>query len=228
MRPFRFALCIAAMLSACGLTVGPALASCVFLIEWNGVLYDPWSNEPPVSLGKSVGQARVPSCNDTGQAGCEREQDGSIEVFRVAGVDPHVALAAHGSAGQDLFLADGFFPQLPDHPLHTLIYGSSQRPNERARAWQCGEKIRQLTGEVVGSGTRPRVRFEGDFVRRDAGSTPLFVDVQTTIEGFDEFGLPRLLEGDMIQATVRECTASGGRYKVVPDSISPAPDALMD
>jgi hypothetical protein len=38
-------------------------------------------------------------------------------------------------------------------------------------------------------------------------------------------GLPRLLEGDRIQATVPECSASGGRYKVVPDSISQAPIA---
>jgi hypothetical protein len=226
MRPFRFALCIAAILSACGLTVGPALASCVFLIEWNGVLYEPWANETPISFGKSVGQARVPSCNDTGETGCEREHDGSIEVFRVAGVDPHVALAAHAEAGQNLFLADGFFPQLPDHPLHAHIYGSVKQPNERGGPWRCGEPIRQLTGEVVG--TWPRVRFEGEVVRRDAGSTPLFVDAQTVIEGFDQYGLPRLLEGDTIQATVRECSASGGRYKVVPDLISPAPDALMD
>jgi hypothetical protein len=224
MRPFRFALCIAAMLSACGLTVGPALASCVFLIEWNGVLYEPWANEAPVSFGKSVGQARVPSCNDTGEAGCEREHDGSIEVFRVAGVDPHVALAAHAGAGQNLFLADGFFPQLPDHPLHARIYGSAEQPNER-RGWRCGEQIPDLTGQIVGSGTRPRARFERDVVRRDAGSTPLFFDAQTVIEGFDQFGIPRLLEGDRIQATVRECSASGSRYKVVPDLISPAPNA---
>lgn len=45
---------------------------------------------------------------------------------------------------------------------------------------------------------------------------------RTAIEGFDQFGLPRLLEGDRIQATVRECSASGGRYKVVPDLISQA------
>ena len=115
--------------------------------------------------------------------------------------------------------ADGFFPQLPDHPLHADIYGSLKRPNERGGAWRCGGPIDDLTGQIVGSGTRPRARFEGDVVRRDAGATPLFVNAQTVIEGFDQFGLPRLLEGDRIQATVRECSASGGRLKVVPDDL---------
>jgi len=100
-----------------------------------------------------------------------------------------------------------------------------KRPNERGGAWRCGEPIPDLTGQIVGSGTRPRARFEGEVVRRDAGSTPLFVDARTVIKGFDQFGLPRLVEGDRIQATVRECSASGGRYKVVPDLISPAPIA---
>ena len=226
MKPFRFTLWIAVMLSACGLIVAPAFASCAFVIEWNGVRYDPWSNEGPVAFGNSVGQATLPFCDDT-PGGCEHGHDESIEVFRVAGVDPHVALAAHAGAGQNLFLADGFFPQLPDHPLHAFIYESSQRPKERARAWQC-EEIRGLTGEVVGSGPWPRVRFEGDLVERDIGSTPLSVDSQTKIEGFDEFGLPRLLKGDKIQATVLECRTAGGRYTVVPDSISPAPIALSD
>lgn len=40
--------------------------------------------------------------------------------------------------------------------------------------------------------------------------------------GFDAFGLPRIVEGDRIQATVRECSASGGRYKVVAEAISNA------
>lgn len=222
MKPLLFTFWIAVMLSACGLLVAPAFASCAFVIEWNGVRYDPWGNEGPVAFGTSVGQATVPFCDDT-QGGCEHGHDETIEVFRVAGVDLHVALAAHAGAGQNLFLADGFFPQLPDHPLHAHIYGSVKRPNERGGAWRCEEPIPDLTGQIVGSGTYPRVRFESDVVRRDAGSTPLFVDAQTVIEGFDQFGLPRLLQGDKIQATVRECSASGGRYKVVPDSISPAP-----
>ena len=45
----------------------------------------------------------------------------------------------------------------------------------------------------------------------------------TTITGFDEHGLPRIKEGDDLVATIRERTASGGRYKVVADSISRAP-----
>lgn len=83
------------MLSACGLLVAPAFASCAFVIEWNGVRYDPWSNERPVSFGRSLGDGTVPFCDDTEEGGCERGHDESIEVFRIVGVDPHVAVAAH-------------------------------------------------------------------------------------------------------------------------------------
>ena len=104
--PFRFIVSIAAILSACGLLVAPAFASCAFVIEWNGVRYDPWSNERPVSFGRSLGDGTVPFCDDTEEGGCERGHDESIEVFRIVGVDPHVAVAAHDPAGQDIFLVD--------------------------------------------------------------------------------------------------------------------------
>ena len=45
MKPLLFTFWIAVMLSACGLLVAPAFASCAFVIEWNGVRYDPWGNE---------------------------------------------------------------------------------------------------------------------------------------------------------------------------------------
>jgi hypothetical protein len=102
------------------------------------------------------------------------------------------------------------------------IYRSPRLPNERA-GWRCGPPIRDLPGAVVnetpGAGWVFQVRFEGDQVRRDLGRTPLFVDARTRITGFDRNGLPHIVEGDRLRATVLECTASGGRYKVVADSI---------
>jgi hypothetical protein len=105
--------------------------------------------------------------------------------------------------------------------LHEAAFGSPRRPNERA-GWRCGALLPGLVGVVTttpGWGSIFRVRFEDERVRRDEGETSVFVDARTEITGFDEDGLPRIVAGDRIRATVRECTASGGRYKVVADSI---------
>jgi hypothetical protein len=56
-------------------------------------------------------------------------------------------------------------------------------------------------------------------VRRDLGFTDVQIVAQTKVTGFDEYGLPHIVEGDALHATVHECTASGRRYKVVADSI---------
>jgi hypothetical protein len=219
----RFAAYLVTLLASFGLLVGAAGAtSCPYLIEWNGVRYDAGSLNRQVGFGDRIGEASEIACGDEA-AGCSSDDVGPVPVFRLAGVDPHVAVGARAPWGPEVFLAAGYFPQLPDHPLHAAAYGSSRHPNERA-GWQCGAAIPDLAGTVVnetpGSGWIFQVRFEGDRVQRDNGRTALFVDAQTTITGFDEFGLPRIIEGDHLRATVRECTASGDRYKVVADAIS--------
>jgi len=218
----RFVISLTGFLSACGLIVGGASASCVLSIKWNGVSYISGNFEQPIALGPPLGKAVVPPCDDTGDPGCQREKAGEIAISRVPGVDPRVAVG--GPSGRDVFLAAGFFPQLPDHPLHEAAYGSPRRPNERA-GWHCDDAIPGLVGTVTqtpGWGFIFGVRFDGDRVRRQYGRTAVFVDARTRIAGFDEFDLPRITEGDRIRATVRECTASGRRYKVVADSISNA------
>lgn len=169
----------------------------------------------------------MPACSDEG-AGCASDEGnrvsvGRVSLFRLPGVDPHVAVGARGPLGREVYLAAGYFPQLPDHPFHKAAYGSARRPNEQT-GWRCGTSIRDLVGTVVnetpGWGWVFQVRFESNRVRRQYGRTALSVDAHTTITGFDEFGLPRIEEEDHLRATVRECTASGDRYKVVADSIS--------
>jgi hypothetical protein len=223
MGPPRFVLCVTALLAGCGLIIGPATASCAYGIVWNGVPYDAGDFERPVAFGPSLGEATVPPCEDQGSAGCRHGKDEAVTtVYRLRGIDPHVAVGGPSSQGREVFLAAGFFPQLPDHPLHELAYGSTRRPNERA-GWRCGPAILDLVGTVTqtpGWGRVFGVRFEGGHVRRQFGRTAVFVDARTSVTGFDAFGLPHVTEDDRLRATVRECSASGQRYKVVADSIS--------
>ena len=227
MGPLRFVIVLAGLLTACGLVVGPASGSCAFLIEWNGVSYSEADLKRAPTFGPSLGNGTAPACNDTGSSGCSglHGEDGeSIAIYRLPGIDPHVAFGAVTPWGdRQPFLSPGFFPELPSHPLHDVFYGSPKRPSERAGGWRCGNPISDLPGEVVyapGFGSVFAVRFQGDRVRRQYDSTAVAVDAKTTVSGFDEYGLPHIEEGDTLHATVRECTASGERYKVVADSIA--------
>ena len=76
--------------------------------------------------------------------------------------------------------------------------------------------------ETPGWGWVFQVRFEDERIQRQDGRTALVVDAQTRITGFDQNGLPHIEEEDRLRATVRECTASGDRYQVVADSITPS------
>jgi hypothetical protein len=229
MRFLRFAVGITSLLVVSGLLVSVASAtSCARLLFWDGVRYDGTGRSYPqhVRFGGQVGEALNPPCNDDGSSepGCGGEEGEAVPVFRLAGIDPEVAVGAR-HYGREVYLAAGYFTELPDHPLHMAIFKSPRLPNERA-GWRCGPPIPDLPGAVVnetpGAGWVFQVRFEGDRVRRDVGRTALFVDARTRITGFDRNGLPHIVEGDRLRATVLECTASGGRYKVVADSISPA------
>lgn len=221
MGPHRFVIVLAGLLSACGLIVGPASGSCAFVVQWNDVVYVPADTDQTPRFGPSLGQAIVPPCYDQGESGCSRREKGEgIAIFRLPGIDPHIAIGATRQA----FLAPGFFASLPSHPLHETIYRSPTQPNGRS-GWHCADDpIAGLIGTVTqaGGGGGLGVRFEGDRVQRQYGYTNVEVDARTSVSGFDEYGTPHIVEGDHLRADVREC-GSGRRYKVVAVSIAALP-----
>ena len=84
-----------------------------------------------VRLGDPVGEALIPACDDEGSGpGCGGDEGTLVPVFRLSGIDPQVAVGARAD-GREVYLAAGYFPDLPDHPFHMAIYKSPQRPNER-------------------------------------------------------------------------------------------------
>ena len=89
MGPRRFVIGLAGLLSACGLIVGPASASCAFFIEWNGVGYSASSIRQAPRFGPSLGEGTVPACDDTGSSGCSRlhgADEESIALYRLPGI----------------------------------------------------------------------------------------------------------------------------------------------
>jgi len=220
MGPGRFAIALAALLSAAGLVVGPASGSCAFVVQWNDAVYVQADTDQAPRFGPPLGQAIVPPCYDQGQSGCSRRDEGyKIAIFRLPGIDPHIAFGAERQA----FVAPGFLTSLPSHPLHEAIYGSPKQPNARS-GWHCAQDpIAGLVGTVTqAGGSEVGIRFEGDRVQRQYGYTEVEIDAQTSVKGFDEYGLPHIVEGDHLRATVREC-GSGRRYKVVAVSIAAMP-----
>ena len=178
MGPRRFVIVLAVLLSACGLIVGPASGACAPVVQWNDVVYFAADTDETPRFGPSLGQAIVPPCYDQGESGCSRGEKGEgIEIFRLPGIDPHIAIGAD----QQAFLAPGFIPAQPSHPLHEAIYGSKTQPNGRS-GWHCDdEPIRGLVGTVTqgGGGSDVGVRLEGDRVQREYGYTEVEVDART-------------------------------------------------
>jgi hypothetical protein len=200
-----------------------ATESCADVIEWKGRVYSgARTTELRVSFGEELGKGVNP-CSDEGGAGCSRHKGPQVQVFRLRGVDTSVAVGVLEGETPVYYLGPGYFPELSDHPLHNAIFeGRSDRPDERG-GWDCRSPI-DLVGTVdrtPGWGTVFADRFVGDRVRRQYGYTAVFVDARTEIEGFRRNGLPYIEAGDKLRASVRECTASGQRYKIVADRIVP-------
>jgi hypothetical protein len=91
--------------------------------------------------------------------------------------------------------------------------------------WHCAhDPIAGLVGTVTqaSSYNEVGVRFQGDRVQRQYGYTEVEVDAQTSVTGFDDYGIPHIVEGDHLRADLRVC-GSGRRYKVIAVSIAALP-----
>jgi Family of unknown function (DUF6281) len=218
--PVRFLLSLVALVAATGLLVAPAGAtSCAFVVVWNDIAYDPWDTQQEIEQGAALGEGTLPSCDGEG---CRGEDKGALPVYRLVGVDQHVAIGGVPTTYGDVLLAGGFFPQLPSHPVHEAIYGSPRKPSER-RGWHCEVPI-VARGEVADVGYGLGVHFERPgLVPREGKRAAIYIDAHTRVTGFDEqYGTPYVQAGNRIEARVRTCRRPGGRFKVVADRVANA------
>ena len=188
--------------------------SCAVTIRLNDVVYA--SEEFGVALepGDALGEAEIPHCGTGGR--CAPPED-TVSAFEIAEVPPEAAVLAPDYYG--LFLANGTFPQLRDHPLHDALYGSPDRPSYRTG---CGTVFRlEATVDQV---SPLRVDVESSEVAMDKSDEGawLEVDAGTRIEGFDRDGIATLEAGDEIVVRAQDCVGHGELAGPLAVSIEPA------
>ena len=189
-------------LAATGILATAALGtSCEDAVEWDGVLYvAPGPEQGAPERGASLGSGEIPDCEAGGRCSPPGE---AVEVFRLEGVDPTVAVATNTG----VYLAPGTFPALPDHPLHEAVFGSASNPNYRKR---CGQPF-SFVGEVTQAGLSLRVDPTDpppDQLAQlvdDDGNIWVEVDADTVVEGFDRNGVATIDDGTPVEVTARMC-----------------------
>jgi len=209
-----FGVIVAALVASGILATVARSESCAVTIRLNDVVYA--SEEFGVALepGDALGEAEIPHCGTGGR--CAPPED-TVSAFEIAEVPPEAAVLAPDYYG--LFLANGTFPQLRDHPLHDALYGSPDRPSYRTG---CGTVFRlEATVDQV---SPLRVDVESSEVAMDKSDEGawLEVDAGTRIEGFDQDGIATLEAGDEIVVRAQDCVGHGELTGPLAVSIEPA------
>ncbi|MFL5920979.1 MAG: hypothetical protein ACJ75Q_11610 [Gaiellaceae bacterium] len=189
---------------------GPPL--CVSRVIWQGTVY--YGNKFPSRLPATLilGTGGLPTCGDVN--GGEAGASSIVEVRRLAGVDPRVAVAIRGEPDV-AYLARGYFVQLPSHPLHQAL---SRSERSRSELKGCAETrpltfkgtVRSSNGATIGVSRGRREAF-------------LFVDAYTRVRGLERNGLPYVPLGPRISVRATACLWPDGRLrKLVPRLIAGA------
>jgi Family of unknown function (DUF6281) len=207
----------------CSSGASPDLVSggvCAARITWDGTVYYGQTFPSRLHATLTLGTGGRPTCRDShgGEAGASS----TVEVRRLSGVDPRVAVAVRGEPDA-AYLAAGYFIELPGHPLHAALEWTPRSLNE-----------------LIGCAKSPPMRVEGtirygpapglDVSERDdvasryvASEALLFVDAHTRVEGLSRNGLPYVAPGADVTIDAIGClTREGKLAKLVPRRISPA------
>ena len=179
--------------------VASSSGSCAVTVEWRGTTYQGTSVQQPMKLGAPLGHGSVPACNDT-----PGNSDGTgpqpLALAEIAGIPPAQAVAS--ADWQTLYLAPGYFPQVPGTLLHDLIYGTrSGVPNERGN--KCRDaKTANMRAKVLAANF--------GFLRVDLEDAPglprrtwIFPDARTLLSGGGS--PPHVDPGDTVRARVLVC-----------------------
>jgi hypothetical protein len=214
MRWILTAVCLAAICSGCrsGEREAARPPTCAARVTWNGAVYygETFRSLPPATL--ILGTGGRPTCG--GINGGEAGASSTVQVRRLIGVDPRVAVAVNGEP-EHAYLLRGYFVQLPSHPLHRSLRPWQQSRSElegcaAKRPIELAGTVRSSTGAGIG-------------ITRGRGEAFLFVDPFTRVREMERNGLPYVAPGRRVAVDATACLWPGGRLrKFVPRLIRPA------
>ena len=177
--------------------------TCSAVVVWNRTQYF-GSAAVWRPLTRRLGTGTIPACGDSPGTPATR-----VDVYAFRNVPSGVAIGVRDS-DRDAFLAPGYFPQLPSHPLHV---GGRDEPNEMRGC--VPTPLMRLRGRVVWNvfHLRLRVTSRAGSVRRRyvASRTPIFIDARTRILGSRRNGLPYIGIGATVAVEARGCREAGAR-----------------
>lgn len=105
-----------------GSSSGDAAESCVYQVRYQDRTYRDVANVE-FTVGKKLGKATMPPCNDTGEK-TEAEEPGTTETaYAVDGISPEVAIAVGDTPDEVTFVAAYSGTELPPE-VEKLIDGS--------------------------------------------------------------------------------------------------------
>jgi Family of unknown function (DUF6281) len=193
---------------------GTASAACPAVLQWQGALYDGTGTKGALSPGPPLPTAVRPVCADTGVSPA-RAGKARVAVARVRGVSPEIALVERGNPIA-LYLARGYLPQLPSHPLHARLYGRG-KPSLPAPG-RCAPQRRAVTGTLQVTGV------PGLFAIPSRGADVEVVVVETTrVDGTRKNGLPYLESGNRVTIAGVDCQPTGERERLYAHRIDVLP-----
>jgi hypothetical protein len=177
---------------------------CVAPLMWNDVTY--WSAgelEEALAVGKRLGRGVVRCRGEGAPPGRD------VNVLRIDGVSPSVAVAIEGEPYA--WLAPGYLPESPGHPLHGAIYGSPETPNAEA-GFRCQSsttiKARALTTpafDVIPLEVEAEDEQMQAFLLREDVDGIVTLDASTVVTGFERHGIPFVHTGDEFSLALSEC-----------------------
>jgi hypothetical protein len=209
----RGALVVAvALLAAAGCGGGEAAdeegsrghQDCVAHLTWNGVEY--WSAgelEAAAAARKRLGRGIVRCPGDDAPPGRD------VTVLQVDGVSPSVVVAVEGEPYA--WLAPGYLPESPRHPLHDALFGSPEEPSAEP-GFRC-EPSRTIRARALTTPAFDVVPLEVEaadeetqaFLRREGAGGVVTLDADTVVTGFERDGIPFVQAGDEFRLVLSEC-----------------------
>ena len=204
----RNVLLVATATIAASALAGPpdtALGSCAPGVNFDEAFYQHAETRKGVARGAGLHGGVLPGCDDTvvlgpqGQRLDHPEPDVPVELRRIRGVSPRLAVAIPGQPG--VFLAPGTFPELPGHPLHKALYGPRDAPDATMDR-DCGPPHR-VTGYLPftpGPGGLMTLRTA------EGLDVPVVVDANTRFRGARRVARqPVVSGGDALAVVGRRC-----------------------